>query len=150
MNWPHTNVMYLKKGGAVLEDNLEIEKYGKNTISRLSSTLVPNRSVISRTPSEIISSWNGNIHLHEETETDKGLRGPQLGACYAVLAHWTVSSEIATVVIPTGVGKTETMLSLLVTERLSGKQLRLTATIPNFTFGILSFKLILLPPTIPS
>lgn len=119
--------MYLKKGGAVLEDNLEIEKYGKNTISRLSSTLVPNRSVISRTPSEIISSWNGNIHLHEETETDKGLRGPQLGACYAVLAHWTVSSEIATVVIPTGVGKTETMLSLLVTERCK----KLLVTVPS-------------------
>ena len=58
----------------MLEDNLEIEKYGKNTISRLSSTLVPNRSVISRMPSEIISSWNGNIHLHEETETERTKR----------------------------------------------------------------------------
>lgn len=111
----------------MLEDNLEIEKHGKNIISRLSSTQVSDRSVISKTPSEIISSWNGNIHLHEETETNKGLRGPQLGACYAVLAHWTVSSEIATVVIPTGVGKTETMLSLLVAERCK----KLLVTVPS-------------------
>ena len=43
----------------------------------------------------------------------KGLRRPQIGAIYATLGHWEVSNETATLVMPTGTGKTETMLSLL-------------------------------------
>jgi superfamily II DNA or RNA helicase len=47
-----------------------------------------------------------------------GLRLPQTGALHAVLAHWsTGSSEPVTVVLPTGTGKTETMVSLFVSER---------------------------------
>jgi len=45
--------------------------------------------------------------------TQYGLRSPQIGAIHSILAHWSISSDIATVVIPTGVGKTEVMLSLL-------------------------------------
>jgi superfamily II DNA or RNA helicase len=37
---------------------------------------------------------------------------------HAVLAHWTVSHDPATVVMPTGTGKTETMMAILVAERL--------------------------------
>lgn len=48
-----------------------------------------------------------------------GLRPAQLGALHAVLAHWTTrSTEPATVVMPTGTGKTETMLALLAAARL--------------------------------
>ena len=43
-----------------------------------------------------------------------GLRGPQIGAVHAVHAHWSVSDAPATIVMPTGTGKTETMLSILV------------------------------------
>ena len=46
-----------------------------------------------------------------------GMRAPQLGALFASLAHWIVTSEIGTVVMPTGTGKTETMLALLARER---------------------------------
>jgi superfamily II DNA or RNA helicase len=47
-----------------------------------------------------------------------GLRVPQAGAVHAVLAQWsTGSSEPATVVLPTGTGKTETMVSLFASER---------------------------------
>ena len=47
-----------------------------------------------------------------------GLRLPQAGALHAVLAHWsTGSTEPATVVLPTGTGKTETMVSLFASER---------------------------------
>ena len=67
------------------------------------------------------------IFIFTKKQKQKGLRGPQLGACYAVLAHWTVSSEIATVLIPTGVGKTEAMLSLFVTERCK----KLLVTVPS-------------------
>ncbi len=43
----------------------------------------------------------------------KGLRDPQVGAIHAVLGYWTLKQNLpATVVMPTGTGKTETMLSL--------------------------------------
>ena len=43
-----------------------------------------------------------------------GLRPPQIGAVHAVHAHWSVAETPATMVMPTGTGKTETMLSILV------------------------------------
>ena len=56
-----------------------------------------------------------------------GLRPPQIGSIYAVQAHWTVNTDPATVVLPTGVGKTETMLSILIAERCS----RLMVVVPT-------------------
>ena len=48
-----------------------------------------------------------------------GLRAAQAGAVHAVLAHWSARPvQPATVVLPTGSGKTETMLALLVAARL--------------------------------
>lgn len=47
-----------------------------------------------------------------------GLRPPQLGALHAIAAHWSLSNEPATVVMPTGTGKTETMLAALVAENI--------------------------------
>lgn len=66
-------------------------------------------------PDEVILSWNDAFSLIAENpeKERKGLRSPQLGAIYASLAHWTYSDQVATVVMPTGTGKTETMLSLL-------------------------------------
>ena len=43
-----------------------------------------------------------------------GLRGPQIGAVHSAHAHWTVSDAPATIVMPTGTGKTDTMISILV------------------------------------
>ena len=63
-----------------------------------------------------LHSWaNGFNFINEDIPNGiRGLRNPQIGALHAVLAHWSVSNEVATVVMPTGTGKTETMLSLLV------------------------------------
>ncbi|WP_379138304.1 DEAD/DEAH box helicase [Paenibacillus sp. sgz500958] len=44
----------------------------------------------------------------------KGLRPPQIGALHAIGAHWSISSQPATIIMPTGTGKTETMLGTLV------------------------------------
>lgn len=44
---------------------------------------------------------------------NEGLRPPQLGALHAIGAHWSLSEAPATVVMPTGTGKTETMLAAL-------------------------------------
>lgn len=66
-------------------------------------------------------SWKDNFHFLEESKevgvVTPGLRSPQIGALYASLAHWKVTTDLGTVVMPTGTGKTETMLALLVRER---------------------------------
>lgn len=59
--------------------------------------------------------------------TERGLRPPQIGALHAALAHWTVTDDRATVVMPTGTGKTETMLALFVHRRLD----RLLVVVPT-------------------
>jgi superfamily II DNA or RNA helicase len=69
-------------------------------------------------PNEVIQSWVDNFILVKENSTTKGLRNPQIGAIYSILSHWTHTSDVGTVVLPTGTGKTETMLSVLVSEQL--------------------------------
>lgn len=62
------------------------------------------------------SSWeNAFCYLEEDLSRQiRGLRPSQIGAVHAVHAHWAVSRQPATVVMPTGMGKTETMLSVLI------------------------------------
>ena len=67
------------------------------------------------------NSWRKDFRFIEETRQDdavikEGLRPLQMGALFASLAHWKVTNDIATVVMPTGTGKTETMLALLAYE----------------------------------
>lgn len=64
-------------------------------------------------------SWHRAFDYKQEDAVRQieGLRPPQIGAIHAIQSHWSVSSEPATVVLPTGVGKTETMLSALVAEQ---------------------------------
>ncbi|HOC43254.1 MAG TPA: DEAD/DEAH box helicase family protein [Thermoanaerobaculales bacterium] len=66
----------------------------------------------------VLDSWNGSFSFVEETPTEgqKGLRSPQIGALHAVHAHWSVSDDPATIVMPTGTGKTETMLAILLSK----------------------------------
>ena len=52
-------------------------------------------------------SWKGQFTIREEVRdgdavVERGLRPPQIGALYAALAHWKVTHEPATVVMPTG------------------------------------------------
>jgi superfamily II DNA or RNA helicase len=67
-------------------------------------------------PAEVLVSWENALSLRAENPDMgiKGLRDPQLGGIYAALARWTYSTEVATIVMPTGTGKTETMLSLFI------------------------------------
>ena len=52
--------------------------------------------------------------------SDLDLRTPQIGALHAISAHFAVGTEFdaATIVLPTGTGKTETMLATQVYRRL--------------------------------
>jgi superfamily II DNA or RNA helicase len=65
-------------------------------------------------------SWlNGFRYIGEDEvgEGRIGLRRPQMGALHAIHAHWSTSKDVATVVMPTGTGKTETMLATLISAR---------------------------------
>jgi superfamily II DNA or RNA helicase len=69
-------------------------------------------------PDEVLASYKGAISFYEASDESPGLRPPQLGAMHAILGYWTTKrSTPATVVMPTGTGKTETMLALLVAAR---------------------------------
>ena len=51
-------------------------------------------------------------HVNITGKGDAGcLRAAQRGAVHALLSHWSLSQDVATVVLPTGTGKTETMLA---------------------------------------
>jgi len=81
------------------------------------------RSVRAERLKTVSVSWIDAIHLREgRAATDgqpaqPGLRRPQIGALHAALAHATRSTDPATIVMPTGTGKTETMLALNTNQR---------------------------------
>lgn len=65
-------------------------------------------------------SWLNGFRYVGDDEAGEGrigLRRPQMGALHAIHAHWSTSKDVATVVMPTGTGKTETMLATLVSAR---------------------------------
>lgn len=70
----------------------------------------------------IVASWK--VSYSEKISREKneeGLRAPQFGALSAIRAHWITSDfpTPATVVMPTGTGKTETIFSTIISERIS-------------------------------
>jgi superfamily II DNA or RNA helicase len=71
-------------------------------------------------PQQVLAALESKFALRtEDSEAGlPGLRIPQAGALHAVLAHWsTGTTEPATIVLPTGTGKTETMVALTASER---------------------------------
>lgn len=82
-------------------------------------------------PSEIAeavrTSWTHALQFREEDKTSPGFRRPQIGALHAVAAHFSASTKPALVVMPTGTGKTEVMLSCMI----MGKPKRLLVLIPS-------------------
>jgi len=81
-------------------------------------------------PARVTESWidSFNFTLGDRNTGRPGLRLPQLGAVHAVLGYWTTgSTQPATVVMPTGTGKTETMIALLAT----GRPERLLVLVPS-------------------
>ncbi|UVO30396.1 DEAD/DEAH box helicase [Bradyrhizobium arachidis] len=66
------------------------------------------------TPGKLLDTWAHQFSFRLEGDNDEpGLRLPQIGALHAIAAHFAVGEkfEPATVVLPTGTGKTETMLA---------------------------------------
>ncbi|UUC91574.1 DEAD/DEAH box helicase [Comamonas sp. C11] len=73
--------------------------------------------------SDVYKSWQQHFfsfNLADRENRRPGLRKPQLAALYASLGHLVMSpSTTATIVMPTGTGKTDTILSLLIAGRLA-------------------------------
>lgn len=67
-------------------------------------------------PNEIVASWRGKFLYKKENiqESILGLRAPQLGAIYAFMSKAQIHHGRNIIVMPTGTGKTETMLSILI------------------------------------
>lgn len=68
---------------------------------------------------EIINSWKDSYRERvSRNEDEDGLRLPQFGALSAIRAHWATSNSPATIVLPTGTGKSETMYATIISERI--------------------------------
>ena len=81
-------------------------------LHRLADTATDDRALAQR----VVDSWHGTLSYMAEDPARGvgGLRTPQLGAVHSIQGHWTTTDEAATIVMPTGTGKTETMLAILV------------------------------------
>ncbi len=93
---------------------------------------------------DVLSSWVNVLSYNTQSDEVPGLRPAQLGALFSIKAHWIVSNEPATVVMPTGTGKTETMIATVVSERIErtfiivpSNLLRKQTAEKFMTFGIL-------------
>ncbi|MFK3669859.1 DEAD/DEAH box helicase [Leifsonia aquatica] len=94
-------------------------------LAPIGSTWVGPRDAIS--PESVAASFSAAGALLLPSDVAE-LRRPQRGALLSVLGHWTTGSKApVTVVMPTGTGKTETMLSLLV----AGEIERLLVVVPS-------------------
>lgn len=109
---------------------------------------------------DIAESWNGKFNFRAEERnaegavTKLGLRPPQIGGLHAIGAHWSLYQQPATIVMPTGTGKTETMLATLVAYSpgsllvvVPSKVLRDQTAKKFLTLGLLRYLGNLLPET---
>lgn len=106
-------------------DLLVESKIGKSTLSWLPL------DGIQKSHEEIYSSWCNANFIFKEEDTDsniKGLRSPQIGGIFAALGfEKSDEKNAATIVMPTGTGKTETILSIVV----AGKFKRTLVIVPS-------------------
>lgn len=81
-------------------------------------------------PATVLESLDERFRYREENlvQDRQGLRTPQLGALHAVAGYWATSpTQPATVVMPTGTGKTDTMNAIFAAKRLD----RLLVIVPT-------------------
>jgi len=114
-----TDVAVLVKSSIPVEVSPEVDaqeaQWGQHPLLIATAALdVADRAQLAR------ESWRGAFHYADEDSVANGaiaLRRPQVGALHAIHAHWSVSDSVATVVMPTGTGKTETMLATTVSSQ---------------------------------
>ena len=115
-----TKVLQIKPDDLVEKDSEFVDLSDREWIKHPKLSKVPKRRFdYKKRLKKILDSWQGTFSYKSEDEDGKikGLRPPQIGAVHATHAHWAVSDEPAIIVMPTGTGKTETMLSILVSKQ---------------------------------
>lgn len=85
--------------------------------------------IIELRPEDVISSWTNQFSFIKEDLANgiPGLRPPQLGALHSILGHIENADDVGIVVMPTGTGKTETMLCATVANKCT----KLLVTVPS-------------------
>ena len=85
--------------------------------------------ILTVTPAEVLDSWTDRFHFVKENPVTNvpGLRPPQLGALHSILGHMQNADDLGIVVMPTGTGKTETMLGTMVAAKCE----KLLVTVPS-------------------
>ena len=63
------------------------------------------------------NSYFNSFNIQGKNANGDGLRAAQVGAVFSLMSHWSLSNDAATVVLPTGTGKTETMLATSIADR---------------------------------
>src|SRR5258708_8716554 len=129
-----TDAVLLVEGASTVEAIVEgLEKgQGKWLFPRPQNLSAISQPDLEQLAKRIVLSWHDRFVLRKERINDDdsitpGLRSPQVGAVQAALAHWSVSDKPVTVVMPTGTGKTETMLALMVAAEIP----RVLVVVPN-------------------
>lgn len=92
----------------------DVEELNLNLLKWLKHPQISNDSTES-----IVDSWDNNFNYKKEN-LDKnviGLRSPQIGAIHAIMSHIENADEKGIIVLPTGTGKTETMISTMVANK---------------------------------
>ncbi|MBS9783298.1 MAG: DEAD/DEAH box helicase family protein [Pasteurella sp.] len=90
----------------LINGNIKLRKWVKHPLNKQCST------------SDVVASWDNQFTFLEEIPNKQnGLREPQIACLYSILSHLKISNDIATAVMPTGTGKTETMLSTLIVNK---------------------------------
>lgn len=70
------------------------------------------------TPDEVLQSWSEGIRFKESSKNNLiGFRPPQIAAIFSLISKWKSGVQEATIVLPTGTGKTEVMLATYAHER---------------------------------
>ncbi|AYF98117.1 DEAD/DEAH box helicase [Protaetiibacter intestinalis] len=71
------------------------------------------------TAQQVLESWPAGLLFREEDKGAPGLRRPQAGAVHSLHGYWTTDPRHpATVVMPTGTGKTDTMVAAMLSARI--------------------------------
>ena len=113
-------VLVNRKPTAPLFRNAEFKSYEWLKHPRMNDAL---------TPDALAKTWRGKFIFVEEDKTNnlKGLRSPQAGAIHAWLSSQHSRKDRATIVMPTGTGKTETMLGIMVAAQCK----KILVTVPH-------------------
>jgi superfamily II DNA or RNA helicase len=129
-----TDAVLLVEGAVTVEAIVEgLERgQGKWLFPRPENLSAITQPALEQRAKQIVLSWRDRFVLRKERINDDGsvtpgLRSPQVGAVQAALAHWSVSDKPVTIVMPTGTGKTETMLALMVAAEIP----RVLVVVPN-------------------